>query len=139
MAYEANHAGIGVGKTFGPRDIGDVNGVIRTEGAKNQVAFEVTGLTAGATYTYSLPADYLVLDEAYMEVETAFGGTMSLAIDGGIAVVLATTGAGTSAVDVSTLTNKTNTVDAVLTLTPAAGAISGGVGKARIVVQYVKI
>lgn len=141
--YQADPAGLGVGKTYGPRSLGDVNGTVRTAGFEKQVVFEFTSGTSDAVYTVELPSYYLV-DDLYLEVEEAFAATSSadLDIDGGAGLTtdLDLTSLGLAQYALTGLANTTGDADgATLTLTLDAAAKASATGKARVVVVYKKI
>lgn len=143
MAFESNYAGIGVGKTFGVRDTGGVNGQVRTAGKEVQLTFEVTAATVGDVYSSTILNDYIVTG-LLLNVEEGFGSgaTADISIDGGAGLTtdlnLNTVGLTKPALTGLANTSGSGPVDVVLDLsdveTQAATA-----GKATLVVTYERI
>lgn len=96
MAYEADYAGIGVGKTFGAKSIGGSEGSLRTAGKEFQLQFEVTAETVDLPYEAYILHDYIIT-ELTLYVKEAFGAgaTAQLSVDGGAGL--------TTALDLNTL------------------------------------
>ena len=131
-----------VGKTYGPRTTGGGDGVVKTEGIDNELVFDITAGTSGLTYSYPLPAGYLVTG-LYLEVEEAFAAssTANIAINGGVALTTPLPLA-TAARTQPALTGLTNTSGAAgvnIVLTPNANALASATGKARLVVRYSRV
>ena len=150
-----NTAGLGVNTRYGPVAVPDgVGGVIKTEGAFNELTLEFSGqnINDGVEQNPVIPAGSLIVG-AYAEIEEVFvlGGT-------------------TPTIDIGTLTSETtNNVDiteaqaeavgtydimgtpagtwaASLAADTSVGIALGGttppataVGKARVVIQYINV
>lgn len=140
--YEADPAGIGVGKRYGPLVVGGVAGELPNTGSQKELVYELAAdeMVTGAPMTLNLPANYLV-ESLYIEVEEAFAAssTADLSIGGGAGLTtdfdLATAGALLSVVTTG-LANLSGTSATTVVLTPNANAIASGTGKARVIVQY---
>lgn len=143
MGFVANPAGINVGKTYGPRSLGAVNGVVKTEGIENEVVFEVTSGTKDAVYKVKLPAFYLV-EGIYAEVETAFAAssTVDFSINGGAGLTtdVDLTVSGLTSYVLTGLANVKGGSSAVdMTMTLNANALASTTGKARVIVKYKRV
>lgn len=140
--YESDPASLGVGKRYGPLNVGGLSGVFRGEGSQREIVWELTAqeVVNGKPFTVPLPANYLV-EALYLEVEEAFAATSSadLSIDGGAGLTtdldLATAGALES-VSLAGLANLSGTSAVDIVLTANAAAIASTTGNARVVVQY---
>lgn len=143
MAYESNAGAIGVGKTYGERGLGGVDGEVRTAGKEAQLTFEFSAETVDDTYIAQILQDYLVTElTLYVRESFGSGATADLSIDGGAGLTteldLDTT--GVSKPDLTGLGNTSGSgpVDVELDLsdtdTQAATA-----GKASLVVTYERI
>lgn len=140
--YEANPAGINVGKRYGPRGLGGTSGAYRGEGSEREYIWEFTAgeVVNGAPFTLTLPAFYRV-EEVYYEVEEAFaaGSTVNLSIDGGAALTTPIDVSAQAAITSAGLTglaNVTSVTDETIVLTGDAEAIASTTGKARVVVRF---
>lgn len=147
MAYEDGSntwptGAVDIGKTYGPRFVGDVRGVVKTEGNKNEVTYEFTAGTTDAPYTYTLPPFYLI-QSITLEVEEAFAASSEadITVDGGAGLTTPMDLTAKTVEDVP-LTGLANTAgdDSAtsfpLNLVLDANAKASATGKARVVVQY---
>lgn len=141
--YEADPAGLGVGKRYGARGIGGVAGVYRGDGAEREYIWEFTAgevLNGAASLSLILPAFYRV-ESIYYEVEEAFAtdAEVNVSIDGGATLttpipldaVAAITSAGLTG-----LANVTSTTNEPITVSGNTEAVESGTGKARIMVRF---
>jgi hypothetical protein len=140
--YESDPAGLGVGKRYGPLNVGGVAGVYRNEGSVNEIIWELTAkeIVNGDPFTVPLPANYLV-EALYLEVETAFAAssTANLSINGGAALttpLALSTQAALASVALTGLANLSGTTAVNIVLTGNANAIASTTGKARVLVRY---
>ena len=131
-----------VGKTYGPKGTGGIDGVVKTEGTKNEIVYSLTAETIDKPYSYPIPAGYLV-KTITLEVEEAFAAssTAQLTIGGGAGL---TTPVPLSSVTVANvaltgLANTAGTTAADAVLTPNANALASATGKARLVVEYFRV
>lgn len=140
--YAANPAGLGVGKRYGPLNVGGIGGAMNSFGANNELVFEIRAgeTAAGLGYTIPLPANFRV-ETIYVEVETAFAAssTCNLSIGGGAAlttpIALSSTGAITS-VALTGLANTSSTTAMNIVFSANANTIASTTGSARVYVQY---
>lgn len=84
MAFEQDYAGIGVGKTWGVKGLGGVDGQVKSFGKEVQVTFEVTSDTLTDVYSAVILNDYVITD-LLLNVEEAFGAgaTADISVNGG--------------------------------------------------------
>jgi hypothetical protein len=145
MGYETDPAGIGVPKTYGPRDIGDVNGIIKTEGGTNEIVYQIThGTSEGADatdqrYVVTLPVNYRVT-EIYAVITEAFASssTADFSIGGGAGMttdVNLTTLGNTNYV-LTGLANTTSTTSKDIVVILNANALASATGEVKLVVKY---
>lgn len=74
MAYETDPAGLGVGKRYGPLNLGGMQGALHTDGAKKEAVFEISfeELSAsGAQVVKMHPRS--VVTGVFVDVSEAFG------------------------------------------------------------------
>jgi len=158
MARVANRIRTGTSSIYGPRDTGGQVGVYKTEGALNEMVFDVTarGLADGVYSPTYLPKNAVVI-KAYMEVLEAFNlqgssvlkiGTSGSEATNGLSITeaqleaaapsyvdLTSTLAGTWDGEVpQTAARLVNAVFSAGGLTAAAAYV----GRAKVVIQYVK-
>lgn len=140
--YAANPAGLGVGKRYGPLNVGGIGGEMKSLGANREIVFELrAGETqAGLGYTLPLPANFRV-EAIYVEVETAFAAssTCNVAIGGGAALTTPVALSSASAITTVALTGLANTSSTTamnIVFTANANAIASTTGSARLYVQY---
>ncbi len=91
MSYESNPGGLGVGKRYGPLNLGGVIGKLSTFGRTDEVTFFVTTeeLSSDAAQTISVPA-YSEVVGVWVQVDDAFGALDTLSITlGGNAITAA--------------------------------------------------
>lgn len=140
MSYETNPSGLGVGKTYGQRAIGGVDGQVRTAGMKKEIVFQATADSSGDAYVSEIIQDGYLVEAIYLDVEEAFAAssTADLSIDGGAGLTtdldLATAGISSPALTGLANTAGSGPVDVTLTLN--ANALASAAGKVKIVVQY---
>lgn len=143
MSYESNPSGIGVGKSFGERGLGGVDGSVKTAGKEAQIVFDFTAATKTDAYSAPILAGYIVTGLT-LSVEEAFGSgaTADLSIDGGAGLTtdldLNTVGVSKPALTGLANTSGTGPVDVVLDLSDAQ-VQSATAGKATVVVTYERI
>ena len=127
------------GKTYGPRDVGDVSGKYKTFGETHEMVFELSPGALTNIPAKILSGEYLV-DGLSLSVDTAFAaGTANLSIDGGAGLTtpLDLTTQGLTDVALTGLANVSGTgpVDVVLT----AAGVTGSAGHATVVVKYKRV
>lgn len=159
MARVNNTIRTGTSTVYGPRETGGQIGVFETDGALNELVFDLTGRSlsdAVFSPTY-LPANAVVI-KAYMEVKEAFNlqgssvlkiGTSSTEATNGLSITEAQLeAAAPSYVDLtSTLAGTWDNevplaAKALVKAVFSAGGLTSGaavVGRAKIVIQYVKL
>lgn len=143
MSYESDPAGLGVGKNYGTRGLGGVDGSVRTSGRENELVFEFSAETVDDTYISKILQDYLVT-ELTLYVSEAFGtgATADLSIDGGAGLTtvldLNTTGVSKPATTGLGNLSGTGPVDVALDLSDAETQAATA-GKASLVVTYERI
>ena len=148
-----NSAGLGVNNRYGPFLIPDgVVGVIKTEGAVNELTLEFSGKNINDDVILgTLPAGAKPL-EAYVEIEEVFalGGTtpiIEVGTDGsevtnGVSIAEATAEATGTTVITTFAGTWANALTANTNVSVALSGTSPTVtdaGKARVVVRYVKV
>lgn len=143
MAYEADYAGIGVGKTWGVKSIGGVAGSVRTAGKEVELTFEFEHGTVDQPYSIEILQDYLVT-ELTLYVEEAFGtgATADISIEGGAGLTtdLDLNTVGVSKPALTGLANTSGTGPATLTLDLSdAETQAATAGRATLVVTYERI
>ena len=142
MSYESNPAGIGVGKRYGERGLGGVEGSVKTFGKEVQLTFHLTGATSDETYKATILQDYRITG-LLLDVDEAFAAssTAQLSVNGGagLTTALNLTSAVVSAPALTGLANTTGQGPVDIVLTPNANAIASAVGKAKLVVTYERI
>lgn len=140
MSYETNPAGLGVGKTYGPKSTGGIEGQPKTAGFTKELSFEFTAGTSGEVYESIVIQDYYLVTGLTLEVDEAFAATSTadLSIDGGAGLTtdldLATLGISAPALTGLANTAGAGPVDVVLTLN--AAALASATGKGKLVVKY---
>lgn len=131
-----------IGKTYGPRFTGDINGVTKTEGIYNEVTFEVSAETTDQPYEVTVLGSYIV-DQLTLNVSEAFAAssTANISIDGGngltTALPLATAAITSPVLTGATKTSGTGPIKIVLT--PNANAKASATGRATLVVRYRRV
>lgn len=87
MSYESDPAGLGVGKRYGPLNLGGSNGVKSTLGSDDEYVFFVTTeeLSADAAQTFEVPP-YSEVVSTWYKVDDAFGtgDTFALTLGGNV-------------------------------------------------------
>lgn len=145
MSYEANPAGINVGKRYGVRNVGGNAGESRSVGPEKEIVFTLRAgePLAGTPMTNRLPANYRVISIEEVVVEAfAASSTYDLSIGGGAGMtvdgILSATHA--SAAKVTTgLGNLSSTDPETIVLTANANSIASATGRAVVTVKYVSI
>jgi len=143
MSYESNPSGIGVGKNYGERGLGGVDGSVKTYGEEKQLVFEFSADSKDDNYTAVILQDYLVTGlTLYVSEAFGSGATADITVDGGSGLTtdldLNTTGVSQPALTGLTNTSGSGPVDVVLDLSDAQTAAATS-GKASLVVKYVCI
>lgn len=140
MSYQSNPAGLGVGKTYGAKAVGGVDGEVLTSGMTKQVVLQLTAATIKDVYKSKIIHKGYIVTKLTLDVEEAFAAssTMNFSIDGGDGLTTALNLAS-KAISQPALTGLTKTagdgpVDVVFT--PNANALASTVGKAKLVVEY---
>lgn len=140
--YATNPAGLGVGKRYGPLNVGGIGGEFNSFGANREIVFEIRAgeTAAGLGYTLMLPANYRV-ETIYLEVETAFAAssTANISIGGGAALTTPIPLSSTSAITTVALTGLANTSSLTaqnIVFSANANAIASTTGSARVYVQF---
>ena len=140
MSYETNPAGLGVGKTYGPKAVGGLEGQPKTSGFSKEIVFEFTAGAADEVLESIIIQDYYLVTGLTLEVDEAFAAssTANMSIDGGAglttALALATAGISAPALTGLAKASGAGPVDVVLTLN--ANAKASAAGKGRLVVKY---
>lgn len=128
-----------VGKTYGPRDTGGVDGVVKTEGTKNEIVYFLTAGTIDKPYSYPIPAGYLI-KSITLDVEEAFAAssTAQIEIGGGddLTTPMSLVTLGASNVATTGMSNLAGTSAADAVILPNSNALASATGKAKIVVEY---
>lgn len=143
MAFEQDYAGIGVGKTFGVKGLGGVNGQVKAYGKEVQITFEVDSDTVDDVYSATVLNDYIITG-LLLNVEEGFGSgaTADLSVDGGAGLTtdlnLNTTGVTKPALTGLANTSGTGPVEIVLDLSDA-DTQAATAGKATVVVTLERI
>jgi hypothetical protein len=141
MSYQSNPAGLGVGKTYGARAIGGVDGEVRTSGMTKQVVLQLTAATIKDVYKSKIIHDGYLVNKITLDVEDSFAAssTLNFSIDGGVGLTtpldLATAGITQPALTGLTKTAGAGPIDVVFT--PNANALASAVGKVKLVIDYV--
>lgn len=143
MAYESDYAGIGVGKTWGVKSIGGVNGQTKTFGKELEATFEFEAGSVDQPYEYSILQDYLITGlTLYVEEAFGSGATADISVDGGAGLTtdldLNTTGVSKPAL--TGLANLSGTGPAVIELDLSDAQTQAATsGRATLVVTYERI
>lgn len=140
--YEADPAGLGVGKRYGPLNVGGTVGTYRGDGALREIVWEIAAseIVNGKPFQINLPANYRIV-EVFYEVEEAFAtdSTATVAVvDGGtgVTVPLDVVAPVTLIGTFTNLTPVSSTDDEVIGLTGNAEALASTTGMARVIVRY---
>lgn len=140
MSYESDPAGLGVGKTYGPRAVGGVDGEAWEAGMSGSKVFQVTADTVDDVYEALISTSYAV-QEIVLNVKEAFAAssTADLSIDGGAGLTtdldLAT--AGVSVItSLAGLANTSGQGPVDLALSLDSNALASATGDAEITVKY---
>jgi len=140
--YATNPAGLGVGKRYGPLNVGGIGGEMNSFGANREIVFELRAgeTAAGLGFTLALPANFRV-ETIYYEVESAFAAssTCNIAIGGGAALttpIPLSSAAAITSVALTGLTNTSSTTAMNIVFTANANAIASTTGSARVYVQF---
>ncbi len=143
--YESNPAGLGVGQRYGARTVGGVNGSFVQNDSQRQVVFDLAANEpmAGVPMTAELRSGYLI-EEIYLEVETAFAATSTanLSINGGAGLSTAISLVNVlplTTIALTGLANLSATSTVNIVLTGSASAQASPTGKARVVVRYKEV
>lgn len=141
MSYE-NTSGIGVGKTFGPRTTGAINGEVKTAGKEVQVTFDISAGTTGDEYKVNVLKDYVITGlTLYVTEPFGSGATANLSVNSGAglstALNLNTTGISKPAL--SGLGNVSGTGGEIVLDLSDAQTQSATEGEASVIVTYERI
>jgi hypothetical protein len=140
MSYQSNPAGLGVGKTYGAKAVGGVDGEVRTSGMTKQIVLQLTAGSIADSYKSKIIHDGYIVTKLTLDVEDVFaaGSTLDFSIDGGAGLTtdldLAVAGVTQPALTGLTKTSGSGPVEVVFT--PDADALASSVGKAKLVVEY---
>ena len=140
MSYEANVGGLGVGKTYGARATGGVDGEAWEAGMQGSKSFQVSAETSDDVYEAVINTSYAI-QEIVLNVKEAFAAssTADLSIDGGAGLTtdldLATTGVSVIT-SLAGLANTSGSGPVDLALVLDANAKASGTGVAEITVKY---
>ncbi len=140
MAYESDPGGLGVGKRYGPLNLGGSNGVKSTLGSDDEYVFFITSeeLSADAAQTFNVPPFSEVVSTWY-KVDDAFAAGDDFAITlGGNAITaaimpVAVAGIFDPTINATAANIQTGATSEVLALDTALIS-SGAVGSAKVVV-----
>lgn len=160
MGRSANTIRTGTSTWFGPRDTGGLAGVLKTEGAQNELSIDITGQTlndlvispcyvpVGAVITKA----YLMLDEAFnLQAASVLEiGTSGSEVTNGVSITEAQLeGTAPDYVDLTTALAGTWDNEVVfgtaakIGIAFSAGGLTASVGKAsgkaRVVIEYLKV
>jgi len=143
MSYESNAAGIGVGKTYGTRASGGIDGQVKTFGKEVQATFEFSAGTVTDVYSIGVLHPYIVTGlTLYVSEAFGTGATADLSIDGGNGLTtdlnLNTLGVTKPALTGLTKLTGAGGIQIVLDLSDAQTQ-AATVGKASLVVTYERI
>jgi hypothetical protein len=143
MSYESNGSGIGVGKTYGERAAGGIDGQVKTFGKEVQATFEFSAGTVDDVYSVGILNSYIVTGlTLYVSEAFGTGATADLSIDGGSGLTtdLNLNAVGVSKPSLAGLTKLTGAVgvQVVLDLSKAQTQAATA-GKASLVVTYERI
>jgi hypothetical protein len=140
MSYEADPAGLGVGKSYGPREVGGIDGEVALKDMEGYKSFQVTAGTSDDTYETTILQNYLV-KSIVLNVKEAYAAssTADFSIDGGAGLTtdldLATEGV-TEITDLTGLANTSGSGPVDLALTLDANAKGSATGDVEITVKY---
>lgn len=138
MAYE-DSAGLGVGKVYGAKALGGIDGDVYTSGMKGTKVFQLTAETIDDVYDTIINSDYLVTG-LVLNVKEAFAAssTADLSIDGGAGLTtdLNLVTLGVSSPALTGLANTSGSGPVEVVLTPNANALASATGDAELIVQY---
>jgi len=83
MSYETGTSGLGVGKYYGERAVGNVAGVTIATSGEGRMVWEFDGkeFAQAEAKTLTIPADYGLITAVYGEVKEAFDGSASVEIE----------------------------------------------------------
>jgi len=158
MGRKANTIRTGTSTWYGARDTGGLSGIIKTEGAQNELVFDFTGrsltdLVFAPTY---IPAN-AVITKAYIQISEAFDLQTSSVLKIGTSGSEATNGVSLTEANlehaapwyIDLTSTLAGTWDSEVTLAAktlvgaafSAGGLTSGstAGKARLVVEFTKI
>lgn len=143
MSYEADYAGIGVGKTWGVKAIGGVAGSVRTAGKEVELTFEFQHDTVDQPYSVPILQDYLITElTLYVEESFGTGATADISVEGGAGLTtdLDLNTVGVSKPALTGLANTSGSGPATVTLDLSdAETQAAETGRATLVVTYERI
>lgn len=141
--YEADPAGLGVGKRYGPLSLGGTAGVTQAASGEGRVVFEISleELAVTPVLSWEIPENYALITGAFVEVEEAFGAGDTLDVEIDATTILAAPLA-VSALGIveGTLAGSTQ-IDAgqVLTVNTTLVDAGGVEGFAKVVVTFERV
>jgi hypothetical protein len=140
MSYQSNPAGLGVGKTYGAKAVGGVDGEVRTSGMTKQIVLQLTAGSIEDSYKSKIIHDGYLVTKLTLDVEDAFasGAAMNFSIDGGdgLTTALNLAVAGISQPALTGLTKTAGAGPVEVVFTPDAEALASAAGKAKLVIEY---
>lgn len=142
MSYEADPAGLGVGKRFGPLNMGGVAGVTTGANGEYRLVAEVGGkeLPANAAISIEIPEGYAVINRVTVEVESAFAALETVDVDyDGATILSAPVAASAVGVIVGALVASPTVVTSGKAITIDVGALTAGTGYLKVIIEMVRI
>lgn len=145
--YEQDPAGLGVGKRYGPLDLGGVGGKTCTAGNDEEAIFEISAEEAAVPLEITLFSESLVTG-AFLEVEEVFAASSTVVYQIGSGGTPATapgdlTTLGIIELDIAGIspadTNGVGALGEQLIATLNANALASATGFARLRVSYTRM
>jgi hypothetical protein len=141
--YEADPAGLGVGKRYGPLGLGGIAGVTCATSGEGRFVFEVSAaeLESVSAIALEIPDGYALITKVIAEVETAFGTGDTLAIEkDGVSITTAPIDVATLGIAEAAMTAPVS-LDAGEVLTVDAALVDSGDldGYAKIIVEFTRV
>lgn len=145
MSYEADPAGLGVGKHFGRRYSGNVVGRVGGVDSIESVVIQIkAGDIASVEAALNKVPAYSTVKEVYLEVEEAFAATSTadVTLDGNTiltaAANIAAVGAGYQTLTGTTANLTSPATVSDLKVNVSAAGETSSTGKAKLTVRYVR-
>lgn len=149
MTYSSDPAGLGVGKRYGPLNLGGMQGAKKSYGSENEAIFEITfnELDASGAQVIKVPAYSKVVDVTVTVSEVfGTGDVLDITLAGEVIteapVSVAALGILKPALQSTDATHLVNNTTSAVDLTLDVSAIDAGTpltGKAKVSVVYEKL